>query len=213
MVVIWLRTSSGSASQATWRVSLLTAGRSKRERENWCFRENFMKRPWSDFCSSGGTPRLCWGRIPVRACQQIQVALKRGSQARGDTPCFCLSQLCGAPTPTSIYSSLSGSEGKSDLKTEMSANERATRTLREILQNPGNDACGDCGAAGKTINVLIIINNLELLRCEVGGAEYYCLWQQEYYCLWQHAKVKAYQCTYLLTTAAHKVSYFMILDF
>uniref|UniRef100_A0A665W2E6 Arf-GAP with dual PH domain-containing protein 1-like n=1 Tax=Echeneis naucrates TaxID=173247 RepID=A0A665W2E6_ECHNA len=28
----------------------------------------------------------------------------------------------------------------------MSANERATRALREILQNPGNDACADCGA-------------------------------------------------------------------
>lgn len=195
MVVIWLRTSSGRASQATWRVSALTAGRSKRERENGGFCENFMNRPWSDFGSSGGTPRLCWGRLPVRTCPQIQVALKRGSQARGDTPCFCLLQLCGAPTPPSIYSSLSGSEGKSDLKTEMSANERATRTLREILQNPGNDACADCGAAGKTINVLIIINNLELLSCEVGGAECYCLWQ--------HAKVKAHQCTYLFLSFNH----------
>ncbi|KAK5925865.1 hypothetical protein CgunFtcFv8_021487 [Champsocephalus gunnari] len=28
----------------------------------------------------------------------------------------------------------------------MSANERATRALREILQNAGNETCADCGA-------------------------------------------------------------------
>ena len=31
----------------------------------------------------------------------------------------------------------------------MSANERATRALREILQHPGNEACADCGAPGE----------------------------------------------------------------
>lgn len=40
-----------------------------------------------------------------------------------------------------------------DLTAEMSVNERATRTLREILQNPGNDLCADCGAPGKSRHV------------------------------------------------------------
>lgn len=36
------------------------------------------------------------------------------------------------------------------LITDMSANERSTRALKEILQNPGNDTCADCGAPGRT---------------------------------------------------------------
>lgn len=54
-----------------------------------------------------------------------------------------------APSLLPPLSPLSLSPPRS-LITDMSANERSTRALKEILQNPGNDTCADCGAPGRT---------------------------------------------------------------
>lgn len=97
------------------------------------------------FPLSGGAPRLRWGRVPVRTCPQP--VNSSGGVEPEETHLTCLLWLYAPPPSLSL--SLSESGGITDLNTEMSANDRATRALREILQNPGNEVCADCGAPGK----------------------------------------------------------------